>query len=77
MVRAARTQRPSRCRNERVRLPTRRYKIAFVLIGLVGQHWTRSLYNDTEVTYVRRDASCAQQCAACGWTSMCSGDGRS
>jgi hypothetical protein len=43
------------------------YKIAFVIVGLVGQFYTRSLYNDTEVTYSRRDASLAEQCASCGW----------
>lgn len=38
-------------------------------MGLIGQFYTRSLYNDTEVTYSRRDASLSEQCAACGWCS--------
>jgi hypothetical protein len=46
-----------------------RYKIAFVFLGLIGQYYTRSLYNDTEVTYSRRNASLSEQCAACGWCS--------
>lgn len=45
------------------------YKIAFVIVGLWGQYQTRVLYNDHEVTYSARDASLAEQCAACGWCS--------
>jgi hypothetical protein len=50
------------------------YKIAFVLVGLVGLFFTRSLYNDGEVTYAPRRASVREHCAACGW-SGCTGDG--
>ena len=52
------------------------YKIAFVFVGLIGQYYTRSLYNDTEVTYVRRDASLVEQCASCGWRSRGEGHRR-
>ena len=45
------------------------YKIAFVVVGLVGQFFTRGLYDDTEVTYVRRSTGLVEQCHSCGWRS--------
>ena len=33
------------------------YKIAFVFVGLVGQFYTRSLYNDTGASFVTDLAS--------------------
>jgi hypothetical protein len=36
------------------RAPPRRYKILFVVLGLVGLYFTRGLYSDNEVTYAPR-----------------------
>lgn len=37
------------------------YKIGFVILGVVGQYFTRNLYVDSEVTYAPR-----KQCPCCG-----------
>ena len=43
----------------------RRYKIFFIVLGLVGLYFTRGLYTDREVTYVRRGKGLA--CDCCGF----------
>jgi hypothetical protein len=35
-----------------------RYKILFIVVGLIGQFFTRGLYTDSEVTYARRGGGC-------------------
>lgn len=40
------------------------WKIGFVLVGLVGMFFTRSLYSDGEVAYAKRRRLC---CDGCGW----------
>lgn len=41
------------------------YKILFIFVGLVGMYFTRSLYTDREVTYVKRNTFMA--CDGCGF----------
>ena len=49
------------------------YKIVFVVIGLVGQYMTRTLYTEAEVAYARKAGGNSQQhCSHCGW---CCGGG--
>ena len=35
-----------------------RYKVLFIIVGLIGQFFTRGLYSDSEVTYARRGTGC-------------------
>ena len=35
-----------------------RYKVLFIVVGLIGQFFTRGLYSDSEVTYARRGGGC-------------------
>jgi hypothetical protein len=42
-------------------LRAHRYKVLFIIVGLIGQFFTRGLYTDSEVTYARRNG-----CPCCG-----------
>jgi hypothetical protein len=32
--------------------------VLFIIVGLIGQFFTRGLYTDSEVTYARRGSGC-------------------